>query len=139
MNIEKLLKALDNEDNAQICNMTTSQLEDIKLDVLEELELPKNVIKDYMKKLRLYKYVDEINDIKHGKFIRWIPLTDPDNLILTQGGVVCDILITDIGVSVLCKNFAHKHFQIKFDECQIFQKLSGEEQVLLSALNHLSK
>ena len=50
MNIEKLLKALDNEDNAQICNMTTSQLEDIKLDILEELELPKNVIKDYMKK-----------------------------------------------------------------------------------------
>jgi hypothetical protein len=84
MNIEKLLKALDNEDNAQICKMTTSQLEDIKLDVLEELELSKNIIKDYMKKLRLYKYVDEINDIKHGKFIRWIPLTDPDNLMLTQ-------------------------------------------------------
>jgi hypothetical protein len=138
MDIEKLLKALDNENNSKIFNMNTSQLADIKLEILQELELSHEEIKDYMKKLQLYKYVDEVDEIKQGRFIRWIPLTDPENVYLTAGGMVCDITITDTGISIICKNFAHKYYQIKLDECQIFQKLTGEEQVLLSALDHLT-
>jgi hypothetical protein len=139
MNVEKLLKALDNEENEKMCQMTTRKITQMKLDILNELELSRSVLLDYMKKLKLYKYIDEMNELQYGGFIRWIPLIDPDNLYLTSGGIICDIKVTDTGVSLVCKNFAHKHYQLKMDECHIFQKLNGQEQVLLSALDHLAK
>jgi hypothetical protein len=92
-----------------------------------------------MKKLNGYRYVDELKDIKYGSFIKWIPITDPSYLPLHAGGLICDIKVTDGGVLLVCKNFMHKHYQIKLDECLLFQKLSNQEQVLLSALDHLSK
>ena len=82
MNVEKLLKALDNEENEKMCQMTTQKITQMKLDILNELELSRNVLLDYMKKLKLYKYIDEMNELQYGGFIRWIPLIDPDNLYL---------------------------------------------------------
>ena len=79
-----------------------------------------------------------MNHIRHGSFIRWIPISDPENIHLTSGGIICDIKIADTGVHLVCKNFAKKHYQIKMDECLVFQKLSGQEQVLLAALDHLA-
>jgi hypothetical protein len=84
-------------------------------------------------------YIDEMNELRYGAFIRWIPIKDPENIYLNQGGILCDIKVADDGICLICKNFARKHHQIKMEECLIFQKLSGQEQVLLSALDHLSK
>jgi hypothetical protein len=81
--------------------------------------------------------VDEIKDLKYGSHIRWIPITDPDNLVLKYCGIICDIKITDNGVIIVCKNFMHRHYQFKMDECLIFQKLSTQELIILNALNHL--
>ena len=49
--------------------------------------------------------------------------------------------ITDDGVFCVCKNFGFpaRHFQISMDKNLIFQRLTDQEQVLLSALDHLSK
>jgi hypothetical protein len=139
MDVEKLVHALDNDENEHLCNLTTKIITQLKLDVLNEMELTRDTILDYMKKLKLYKFIDELNELKYGAFIRWIPLSDPDNLYLTAGGIICDIKITDTGISIICKNFANKYYQIKFDECHIFQKLTGQEQLILKALDHLAK
>ena len=139
MDIEKLLKALDNEENKKLLNLTTQKIKDMKLEILKELDLPSNVLIDYMKKLKDYMYVDEMDELRHGAFIRWIVLSDPNNLFLTPGGIICEIKVTDTGMAVVCKNYAHKYFHIKIEECLIFQKMSSQEQVLLSALDHLAK
>ena len=83
--------------------------------------------------------MDEIQDLKYGGFIRWIPLTDPTYLPLNQCGIVCDIKILDDGVYIVSKNFMHRHYRFKMDECLIFQKLSAQELVILSALDHLTE
>jgi hypothetical protein len=139
MDIDKLLKALDNEENSKFMNLTTKKIHDMKLAILKELQLSQQDITEIMRKLKEYMYVDEMNELRHGAFIRWIPIKDPDNLHLTAGGLLCEINVTDDGVSLTCKNFAHKHYQIKMDECLIFQKLTSQEQVLLSAMDHLAK
>jgi hypothetical protein len=139
MDVDKLLKALDNEENSKFMNLTTKKIYDMKLAILKELQLSQQDITEIMIKLKEYMYVDEINELRYGAFIRWIPIKDPDNLHLTAGGLLCEINVTDDGVSLTCKNFAHKHYQIKMDECLIFQKLTAQEQVLLSAMDHLSK
>jgi hypothetical protein len=141
MDVNKLLKALDDESNENLFNFTTKKILEMNLQVLKELELDKTETLQLLKKLKEYKYVDEMNDLKYGTYLRWIPINNPENIHLTKGAVFCELKITDNGVFIVCKNFGYstKHFQIKMDECLIFQKLTAQELVLLSALDHLSK
>jgi hypothetical protein len=140
MDVEKLLKALDDESNENLLNFTTKKIKEMNLNVLKELQMSKNETLDIFSKLKEYKYIDEMNELKYGSYIRWIYLSDPTNLFLTKGALFCEVKITDEGVYLTCKNYGNnnKHFTIKMDECLIFQKLSQQELVLLSALDHLS-
>ena len=137
LDMNKLTKALDNVNNDSIMNLTTRKLMEINLKILKELMLDKETLINYLKKLKGYKYVDEIGDLKHGAFIKWIPITNPNNLQLNQCGLICDIKITDDNVIIICKNFMHRHYTFKMDEVLIFQKLSDQEMVIISALDHL--
>lgn len=141
MNVQKLLEALDDESNETLLNFTTEKIREMTLNILRELHLPKKETIDMYNKLKEYKYVDELNDLKYGTYVRWIPIDDPDNIHLTKGALFCEMKITDDGVFCVCKNFGYskRHFQISMDKNLIFQKLTEQEQVLLSALDHLSK
>jgi hypothetical protein len=141
MDVNKLLKALDDETNETLMNFTTDKIREMNLNVLKELHLPKTETLELLKKLKDYKYVDEMNDLKYGAHIRWIPLEDPENIHLKQGAMFCEMKIKEDGVYCLCKNYGFKsrHFYLSFDKQLIFQKLTDQELVLLSALDHLSK
>jgi hypothetical protein len=97
-----------------------------------------NKLKTYNKKLKEYRYCDDISDIQDGRFIRWISLKDPENVTLRNGAYVSEILILKNGLHVQCMNRG-RVFQIKYDECEIFQKLTREEHILLSVLSNLEK
>ena len=139
MDIDKLLKALDNDNNENIIDTTSESLRKELQDALKELELTKKDTNELAHKLRNYKYVDNISNLHSGAYIRWISLKNPDELYLTSGALLCDIKFDNEGVCLICKGFRNRHFQVRFDDCMIFQKLSDQEQVLLSALDYLSK
>jgi sulfite reductase beta subunit-like hemoprotein len=141
MDVNKLLKALDDESNETLLNFTTDKIRDMNFKILKELHLTKKETIDIYNKLKDYKYVDEMNELKYGTFIRWIPIEDPTNVYLTKGALFCEMKITDEGVFIICKNFGFpaRHFRISMDKNLIFQKLTDQELVLLSALDHLSK
>ena len=141
MDVNKLLNALDDDTNENLLNFTTKTNREMTLKILKELELPKKDTIDIFNKLKAYKYVDEMNDLKYGTFIRWIPIEDPTNIYLTKGALFCEMKITDDGVFCVCKNYGYSagYFQISMDKNLIFQKLTEQELVLLSALDHLSK
>lgn len=141
MDVNKLLKALDDESNEVLFNFTTKKIKEMNLKILKELQLSNKETIDIFNKLKDYKYIDEINDLKHGAYLRWIPIDNPSNIYLTNGSIFCEMKITDNGVFCVCKNlgFPVKHFQISMDKNLIFQKLTEQELVLLSALDHLSK
>jgi hypothetical protein len=139
MDVNKLMYALDNDNNESIMNLTTAKIMEMNINILKELHLEKSITLNYLKKLKGYKYIDEINDLKYGAFIKWIPIIDPNYLPLHYCGIICDIKITDNGVIIIAKNFMHRHYSFKMDECLIFQKLSTQELVILSALDHLEK
>lgn len=139
LNEEYLLKSLDNECNESMSNLTSKKIKAIKNDQLQQLQLSREVLKDYHKKLKDYRFVDDLSNIQYGRYIRWINLTNPENLKLTAGGIIIDIKILDDGIHLVCKNFRNTKFQIKIDECLIFQKISDQEKVILSALDYLEK
>jgi hypothetical protein len=138
MDVDKLLKALDNEENQKFLNLNTKKIKEMKIDILKELELSKEDMQSILQKLKEYIYVDEMSDLREGAFLRWIPIKDPDNIHLTPGGVLCEINITDDGITLTCKNFAHKYYRIKMEENLVFQKLSGQEQIMITAMDYLA-
>jgi hypothetical protein len=134
-----LLKALDNENNNGIENLTSRKIKAIKNDYLQQLQLPREKIKDFHVKLKDYRFVDDLTNIQYGRYIRWINLKNPDNITLTTGGVIIDIQIETYGIYLLCKNFRGGRIQVKIDECFIFQKLTDQEKTIISALDYLEK
>jgi len=141
MDVKKLLKALDDESNETLLNFTSDKIKEMNLNILKELQLSKKDTLELMRKLNEYKYVDEMNDLKYGAYVRWIPIEDPNNIYLTQGALFCEMKITDDGVFCICKNygFRSRYFRLSMDKNLIFQKMTDQELVLLSALDHLSK
>ena len=141
MDVNKLLQALDDETNEPLFNYTTKKIQEMNLKVLQELNLSRDDTLDFLSKLRNYRYVDEMDELKYGTYLRWIPLSNPKDLQLTKGALFCEMKITDDGVQLICKNYGYNNrfFQIKLDDNLVFQRLTDQEQVLLSALDHLSK
>ena len=136
LDLDDLTKALENDDNAELIDLDNSKIKCIKNDILQKLGLPSSKLKAYHKTLKNYRYIDELPGIRYGAYIRWISLKDPANIKLTNGGIICDIKVDD-GIQIRCKNNQHRFFQLKMGECLIFQKLSDQEQILLSAMDYL--
>ena len=90
-------------------------------------------------KLKHYKYIDEISDIKEGTYIRWISIID-DDCVLQKGGIFCETQITDTQIILLCKTvYNNKLFSLKLDENIIFQKLTTDDIILLTVLDYYAK
>jgi hypothetical protein len=137
--VEQLLKSLDNEDNAFLIEQTRASIQKAKNDALQNIGLSGQELKTIHKKLKHYRYIEDLANLKYGAYIRWFRITDPENIRLTNGGTILDIKIYNEGCNVLCKNRMNRIFEIKFDHCMIFQKLTDQEQVLLDVLTYLAK
>ena len=136
LNVDKLLSALDNESNESVMELDWREVHALKNNMLQRLHLPRDGLRVMHKKLKEYRYVDELPDLRFGAYVRWIPLEGKSAGKLVPGGVVCEVKTHD-GVTVVCRNRQHRFFQFRMGECLVFQKLSDQERVLLSALDFL--
>lgn len=136
MDVSLLLKALDNAENERVFDYNLKSISEINRRILSELLLPQTTLEDYVKKLHNYVYIDELQQLKCGSYLRWF---GPQSTKLTQGATFCNIKIADDGIFVVCKGITTSRcFQLKMDECIIFQKLTSQEIILLTALDAVS-
>jgi len=143
-----LEKAINNDNNESLVNLTFDKIEEKKREIFDELGLSKKKMKEFLKKLEDYRYVEEINELQYGNYLLWINLINsktveiidnPENLVLTKmGGVLCEIKIED-NINLVIKNPMNRFFQISMDKILLFQKLSDQEKVILYALDCLDK
>jgi|694.fasta_scaffold02125_5 hypothetical protein len=138
IDVVALEKALENENNTSISNLNTRKINAEKWRQLQQLGFKQAILEDYFHKLREYRYVDDLNGLLHGSYIRWIDLKNPENLSLARGGIICDIKIGQKGVQLLCKTHPNPAlFYVIMDEAVIFQRLSNQERIILSAMDYL--
>jgi hypothetical protein len=78
---ERLNKALENDDNISLLNLTRDKIAKDKNDILQQLQFNGGTLKGLNKKLKQYRYIDELNDIKFGSYIRWINISNPKKWI----------------------------------------------------------
>lgn len=139
LNIAEILNALDNDEHSNLINTSFENIAKDKNDILQQLQLGKDDLKTMHKKLKDYRYIEELNDLKYGQYLRWINIRDPEKIYLTTGGIFLDLKLLDTGTHLVCKNNRNRVFQIKLDECIIFQKLSEQEQIILQVFQYVNK
>jgi hypothetical protein len=138
MDNELLLKALEDEENESLLDFTPKKIRQQIIDILDEICETEKERNEYFEKLKDYRYIENINDLKYGSYLRWIPIKDLDSICLKKGGHYCHTNITETGNYVICKNVFNTFQNFKIDECIVFQKLSDQEKVLLNVMSQLS-
>ena len=81
INEYELLNALENNTNSSIINLNSSKIKTIKNNILQKLQLERDVLKLFHKKLKDYRYVDGMHDIEYGYYVRWISLKNPEKRV----------------------------------------------------------
>jgi hypothetical protein len=137
MDIQDLLHALNNDNNEAVVDLDFATIAKHKNDLLQQLNLPKEELQKLHKQLKLYRCVNNLDDLRFGSYVRWISLKNPEVIKLTNGGIVCDIKEVNEDIHIKCKNKMNMIFQVKMSEILLFQKLSQQEEVILKALKYL--
>jgi hypothetical protein len=136
--IYKLENALEKKKYNSLLNLNNAKISQIKNDILQKMHFKPSIIKKFIKSLKDYRFVDDLQDIHYGSYIRWINMNKLDDLKLTNGGIICDIKMTDTGAMITIKNNINRFFNVKIDENLIFQKLNNEEKIILYALDEVN-
>jgi hypothetical protein len=137
--LQYLLKAVDNDDNKSLEGQTLSSIKSTVNNMLQQLPNMKGeVLKKTVKKLDEYRFIEDLDALRFGGYTRWFNLT-ADEPQLTNGGIVCDMIVGETGVVVKCKNRMGRIFSFNLSECLVFQKLSDQEKIILFAVEYLSK
>jgi hypothetical protein len=148
INVDELLKSIESDKLLSVSKLTYDKINAIKYNVLTRIGLDDDdELESVLLKLSDYRYVEELQDIYHGAFVRYIPLISTTNkqkksneyndIVLKPGGFICDIKILGTGVQLLCRNHFGKMFQLRLDEVLLFQKLTKQEEVILSVFDYL--
>jgi hypothetical protein len=103
--------------------LTYPKINRIKKKVLDKIKIDPEKVKEY-------RYVDELHELKTGGYVRWVNVEDTSKLM--AGGFVVRVDIEEEGTRIVCKNRG-KIFQFWMDECIVFQKISDQEHIILLA------
>lgn len=113
----------------------TLTIKERKKSVLENLVSNQKELRHYQKLLLEYRYVDEIDEIRIGSYLRFFRL-DTDTLDLRRGGFLVDVLVNNQQILLLFKN-RNRFFKIKMNECIFFQKNTSQENILIQILDQI--
>ena len=117
--------------------LSSGEIKSIKNDILQKMLFDKDELKYYHKLLTQYRYVDEIDELRYGNYIRWFNIKNIKSLKLLNGGFIVDITHINSDINILCKNSLNKFFTIKMSHSIIFQKNTKQEELLIKILDHL--
>ena len=132
---EEINKILEEIDDKKL--VTSKEIKIIKNNVLQKLLFNKDELRHYHKLLNNYRYIDEIDELKYGSYIRWFNLKKDDSLKLLRGGFIINITNRKGDIIILCKNGYNNLFSLKMNETIIFQKNTSQESILIKILDHV--
>ena len=137
IDVGKLLDNMSEEQSSYFDDLNTDTLRTEKLNSLGSLGLSEEILLDWMTKLEKYRFVDELQQLQMGRYIRWVPTYNMNELRLTKGGFICGIYIEESGIEIEVVAHRRRVSCFRFDNAIIFQHLSKQEEVIMSLMNYL--
>ena len=131
LDVEELLENAEDFDEEALANKTMAdfakEIYDVLYDLMGTDQESIEAIQDICLKLKDYRYIHRLCDLRVGRHIRWI---DKTNGKFSRGGNLIKIEIFDEKTSALCRNYRF-FSRCMLDNCIVFQKLTMEEQLFL--------
>lgn len=137
LNIDELIEMTNSEHMDYLNEKTMDDILNEIQNALTKLDINDKTKYIFYSKLAGYRLIGNIYELHKGKHIRWIRYNSPDKI--TNGAIVAEIKFCDNGTHVLCRTIQNRVFQIKYDDCLIFQKLTTGEQLILMAYEYSKK
>lgn len=103
------------------------------MDVLKSIDppLPKRLIKEMHQKLADFYHVEDLSELRLGRYTRWI--RDDDTYSLKTGGTLVDVKFGKNGLALTILPYYSTRenlYNVSFDSSIIFQKMSESERGL---------
>ena len=138
--IDDTMDQIINElDNKNLLHLSSSKIKELKNNILQRLYFSREELLKYHKILNKYRYVDELDEIKLGSYIRWFNLKNMDNLKLTNGGILIDVQPGIDDINLICKNNRNRLFTLSLNKSIIFQKINYQEELLIKIVDYIQK
>lgn len=141
MNAQALQNALNNNRNEAIYETSNEIIQTVKRDLFRSLDMTNAQMTNFMNILREYKYIESVNELIPGRYLRWIDtrISANDNYFVERGGLFCNV---DVGedadeMFAICRNIGGQYFKLRMGDFLFFQKLTRQEQVILRAIDML--
>ena len=88
----KLNDIFEDLSNKHLLMYTTKKMRQLVKNVIGEMDIPSAKRALFVQKLQAYKFVDEINQLKYGSYIRWIPIhVEIDEIELNTGAIFAKV------------------------------------------------
>jgi hypothetical protein len=118
----------------------TKTIKQRKATILRDLIEDHDELKEYQTLLKEYRYIDEVDELRIGSYLRFFKINENDSfsLYLRNGGFLVDIQVVKQRILLLFRN-RNKFFKIKMDECFLFQKNTTQENVLIQILDQIKR
>ena len=142
ISLDETIDEIINElDDKQLLYLTSGKIKELKNNILQKLYLSREELLNYHKKLKDYRFIDELDELKLGSYIRWFNLDKMknDNISLTNGGIIIDLKNSSDDIIIVCKNNYNRIFSLKMNHCIIFQKLKKQEKILIKIIDYVYK
>lgn len=136
---ETVTQIIDELKDKNLLHLSSSKIKTLKNNILQKLYLSREELMRHHDILEYYRYVDELDEIRLGSYIRWFNLKNLNNLKLTNGGIVVDIQPGIDDINIVCKNNINRLFTLSLNKCIIFQKMSYQEQILIKIVDYVEK
>jgi hypothetical protein len=134
--MEQIVQELDSKN---LLHLNSSKIKEMKNNVLQKLYLSREELLKYHKVLKNYRYVDEMDEIKIGSYIRWFNLKKIENLKLTNGGILIDVQPGIDDINLICKNNRNRLFTLGLNKSIVFQKINYQEELLIKIVDYIQK
>jgi len=123
VNVADMLKNVDTSQYEYLDGLTPDKLRSQIYNSLQP-----EIVDEIWPKLTQYRYVYSLNQLRRGRFVRWI---GNSQYKLSYGGMVVDIEITDNCPMILCKTPIGKMVKFDFNANRVYQKLNADEKMLI--------
>jgi hypothetical protein len=137
--IEELDKVVEDIHKYKLDNLDSNKIKKIKYDMLKNIVEDRKELVYFYKLLNNYRYVDEVDEFRVGSYIRFFNLKKAESqqsLELMRGGFICDLRTSNNDIIILCRN-GNRFFNLRMNECIIFQKNTKQEQILIEIIDSL--
>jgi hypothetical protein len=136
---KQLLMAYENQKNDYLDGKTNMDIATEIVGSFEQLEdVSKKEKRSFAESLSGYRYVDEIDQLHVGKYVRWIQKY-AEQVKLANGGILLSIEAGNEGMYMKVRLNNFKLINVSFDMCLIYQKLSVGEQLVLMVADYAVK